>query len=49
MERGAFVIMHSEIDEEGIASGITVFGTDDAPGFSQGMTMTISDGSLSPG
>jgi hypothetical protein len=77
MEGGAFVIMHSEIDEEGIPSGITVFGSDDAtgeyfmlyfderkvsrkydvsfnantlkwlrnaPGFSQRMTMTISDG-----
>src|SRR5215217_7842893 len=26
---GAFLIMHSQIDEEGIPSGIAVFGTDD--------------------
>ena len=32
MEGGAFVIMHSEIDEEGIPSGIAVFGSDDATG-----------------
>jgi len=32
MEGGAFVIMHSEIDEEGIPSGIAVFGSDDAAG-----------------
>jgi hypothetical protein len=30
MENGAFVIMHSEIDEEGIPSGIAIFGSDDA-------------------
>ena len=30
MEGGAFMIMHSEIDEEGIPSGIAVFGSDDA-------------------
>lgn len=76
MESGAFISMHSEIDEEGIPSGIAVFGSDDAtgkyfmlyfderkvsrkydiffnadtlnwrrdsPGFSQRLTMTISD------
>jgi len=32
VEGGAFVIMHSEIDEEGIPSGIAVFGSDDATG-----------------
>ncbi|PUZ23003.1 hypothetical protein DCC81_21585 [Chitinophaga parva] len=32
MEGGAFVIMHSEIDEEGIPSGIAIFGSDDATG-----------------
>ena len=32
IEGGAFVIMHSEIDEEGIPSGIAVFGSDDATG-----------------
>jgi len=32
MEGGAFVIMHSEIDEEGIPSGIAVFGSDNATG-----------------
>ena len=32
MEGGAFLIMHSEIDEEGIPSGIAVFGSDDATG-----------------
>jgi hypothetical protein len=29
-EGGAFVIMHSEIDEPGIPSGVAVFGSDDA-------------------
>jgi len=32
MEGGAFLIMHSEIDEEGIPSGIAIFGSDDATG-----------------
>lgn len=32
IEGGAFVIMHSEIEEEGIPSGIAVFGSDDATG-----------------
>jgi len=32
MEGGAFMIMHSEIDEEGVPSGIAVFGSDDATG-----------------
>lgn len=32
MEGGAFLIMHSEIDEPEIPSGIAVFGTDDATG-----------------
>jgi hypothetical protein len=32
IEGGAFLIMHSEIDEEGIPSGIAVFGSDDAAG-----------------
>jgi len=30
MEGGAFLIMRSEIDEEGIPSGVAVFGSDDA-------------------
>ena len=30
IENGAFIIMHSEIDEEGIPSGIAIFGSDDA-------------------
>ncbi|MGH2549487.1 MAG: DUF1579 family protein [Thermomicrobiales bacterium] len=30
LEGGAFVIMHSEIDEPGIPSGIAIFGSDDA-------------------
>ena len=30
IEGGAFLIMHSEIDEEGVPSGIAVFGSDDA-------------------
>lgn len=29
-EGGAFLIMHSEVDEEGVPSGIAVFGSDDA-------------------
>jgi len=32
IEGGAFMIMHSETDEEGIPSGIAVFGSDDATG-----------------
>jgi hypothetical protein len=32
LEGGAFLIMHSEIDEPGIPSGIAVFGTDDTTG-----------------
>lgn len=32
MEGGAFVIMHSEIDEKEIPSGIAIFGSDDATG-----------------
>ncbi|HEV8285577.1 MAG TPA: hypothetical protein VGQ09_14785 [Chitinophagaceae bacterium] len=32
IEGGAFLIMHSEIDEEGVPSGIAVFGSDDATG-----------------
>lgn len=32
MEGGAFLIMHSEIDEPGIPSGIAIFGSDDATG-----------------
>jgi hypothetical protein len=30
MEGGAFLIMHSEIDEPGIPSGVAIFGSDDA-------------------
>lgn len=76
IEGGAFLIMYSETDEEGIPSGIAIFGSDDAageyfmqyfderkvsrkfnvsmkdntmkcwrdhPGFSQRMTLTITD------
>lgn len=32
IEGGAFLIMHSEIDEPGIPSGIALFGSDDATG-----------------
>lgn len=32
LEGGAFLIMHSEIDEPGIPSGIAVFGSDDSEG-----------------
>jgi hypothetical protein len=32
LEGGAFLVMHSEIDEPEIPSGIAVFGTDDATG-----------------
>jgi len=32
MEGGAFMIMHSETDEEGIPSGIAIFGSDDTTG-----------------
>jgi hypothetical protein len=32
MEGGAFLLMHSQIDEPGIPSGIAVLGTDDATG-----------------
>ncbi len=32
LEGGAFLIMHSEIDEEGIPSGIAIFGSDNATG-----------------
>lgn len=32
IEGGAFLIMHSEIDEAGIPSGISIFGSDDALG-----------------
>lgn len=32
IEGGAFLIMHSEVDEPEIPSGIAVFGTDDATG-----------------
>ena len=32
LERGAFLVMHSEIDEPGIPSGIAIFGSDDATG-----------------
>ena len=32
IEGGAFLIMHSEIDEPGIPSGIAIFGSDDATG-----------------
>lgn len=32
LEGGAFLIMHSEIDEPGVPSGIAIFGSDDATG-----------------
>jgi hypothetical protein len=32
LEGGAFLIMHSEIDEPGIPSGIAIFGSDDSTG-----------------
>src|SRR6478672_13279471 len=32
MEGGAFLIMHSQIDEPEIPSGIAIFGTDDVSG-----------------
>jgi hypothetical protein len=32
MEGGAFIIMHSEIDEPAIPSGIAIFGSDDVTG-----------------
>jgi len=32
IERGAFLAMHSQIDEPEIPSGIAIFGTDDASG-----------------
>jgi hypothetical protein len=32
LEGGAFLIMHSEIDEPGIPSGVAIFGSDDATG-----------------
>lgn len=32
MEGGAFLIMHSEIQEHGIPSGISIFGSDDSTG-----------------
>jgi hypothetical protein len=32
MEGGAFLIMHSEIDEPGIPSGIAIFGSDNETG-----------------
>jgi hypothetical protein len=32
IEGGAFIIMHSEIDETGIPSAIAVFGSDDSTG-----------------
>ncbi len=32
LEGGAFLIMHSEIDEPAIPSGIAIFGSDDATG-----------------
>jgi hypothetical protein len=32
IEEGAFMIMHSEIDEEGIPSGIAILGSDEATG-----------------
>ena len=32
LEGGAFLMMHSEIDEPGIPSGIAIFGSDDALG-----------------
>jgi hypothetical protein len=32
LEGGAFLIMHSEIDEPGIPSGVSIFGSDDSTG-----------------
>ncbi|MBV9231663.1 MAG: hypothetical protein JOZ18_20305 [Chloroflexi bacterium] len=32
LEGGAFLIMHSEIEEPGIPSGIAIFGSDDSTG-----------------
>ena len=32
IEGGAFLVMHSEIDESGIPSGVAVFGSDNATG-----------------
>src|SRR5438034_9356528 len=32
LEGGAFLVMHSEIDEPEIPSGIAIFGSDDAAG-----------------
>jgi hypothetical protein len=32
LEGGAFLVMHSEIDEPGIPSGIAIFGSDDTSG-----------------
>jgi hypothetical protein len=32
LEGGAFLIMHSQIDEPGIPSGIAIFGSDDTTG-----------------
>lgn len=32
LEGGAFLIMHSEIDEPGIPTGIAIFGSDDSTG-----------------
>lgn len=32
LEGGAFVIMHSEIDEPGVPTGVSIFGSDDATG-----------------
>jgi hypothetical protein len=32
IERGAFLMMHSQIDEPDIPSGIAIFGTDDTTG-----------------
>lgn len=32
IEGGAFMVMHSEIDEPGIPSGVGIFGSDDATG-----------------
>lgn len=35
LEGGAFLIMHSEIDEPSIPSGIAIFGTDDDDGIGE--------------
>lgn len=32
IEGGAFIKMHSEVDEEGVPSGIAIFGSDDKTG-----------------